>query len=300
MRTLVRIFFAKKLSLPVNLHSFLRSDASKQDHLLLLGNPVEHSFSPLMHNTAARILNLDLTYHAVELRADELSTLSAHLNNDFFQGANITIPYKQMLLQYMDELSFTARSIGAINTIVKKESKLLGENTDIFGFSVPLQPYKEVLRNERSIVFGTGGASKAIIQALVDLGMQEIILISRNPANNKYFDDEDRTRVVSYESWGSYAEEAALIINATPLGMHPDIGNSPVRRGEETLLEDKICYDIVYNPPETKFLKQAKSMGAQVIGGLDMLVHQGSKSFELWTGQSFPIDAIKKAIHEKL
>lgn len=284
----------------MNLRSFLRSSASKQDHLLLLGNPIKHSFSPLMHNTAAKTLNLDLTYHAVELRADELSTLSAHFNSDFFRGANITIPYKQMLLQYMDELSFTARSIGAINTIVKKDNKLLGENTDIFGFSVPLQPHKDSLRNARSIVFGTGGASKAIIQALGDLGMEEIILISRNPDNNKYFEDHNRTRVVSYESWGGYAEEATLIVNATPLGMHPDTESSPVRSKEEVLLKDKICYDIVYNPFETKFLKQAKRVGAQVIGGLDMLVHQGSKSFELWTGQSFPIETVKKGIYEKL
>lgn len=284
----------------MSLRSFLRSEEAQKPHLLLFGSPVDHSLSPLMHNTAAHELGLDITYHAIELRADELSTLSSHLNNENFRGANITIPYKQMLIQYVDELTLTARNIGAINTIVREDHKLLGENTDIYGFSVPLQSYREKLRDARAIIFGTGGASKAIIQALVDLGVKEVLLVSRTPSNNKYFEEEERTKVVSYQNWTAYADEAVLIVNATPLGMHPDVNTSPVREGEENYLADKICYDIVYNPSKTKFLRQATRSGADIIGGIDMLVYQGSKSFELWTGHPFPIEKVKKAVHEQL
>lgn len=259
-----------------------------------------HSLSPLMHNTAAQKLGLDLRYYAVELRADELSTVASHLNRDNFKGANITIPYKHILMEYVEELSVVAQKIGAINTIVKENNRLVGENTDIYGFSVPLKEYRDELRNSRAMVFGTGGASKAIIHALVDFGMNEIILVSRSPASNKYFVDLENTHIVGYENWSSYADEAALIVNATPLGMEPDEDDAPIRESEKEYLKDKICYDIVYKPLKTKFLQMAEDAGARTIGGVEMLIYQGSKSFELWTGQSFPISDVRQAIHEEL
>ena len=251
-----------------------------------------------MHNTAARVLGIDTRYHAIALRADELSSVAAHLNSEHFQGANITIPYKHMLMQYMDELSIVAEDIGAINTIVKEHGRLIGDNTDIYGFTVPLRPFKDELLDANALVFGTGGATKAIINALTDLGVNEITVISRSPDNKNYFSSHENVRVEGYGAWTTFADESAIIINATPLGMHPKENESPVREEEIEIMRDKICYDIVYNPLETKFLKQAEKAGARTIGGLDMLIHQGSKSFELWTGKSFPIEEIKEVLHE--
>ncbi|MDZ7715367.1 MAG: shikimate dehydrogenase [Balneolaceae bacterium] len=282
----------------MNLTEFKRSDKSKNPHFLLFGNPVDHSLSPVMHNTAAKSLGIETKYHAIALRPDELSSVSAHLNSEQFKGANITIPYKHMLMQYMDELSIVAEDIGAINTIVKENGRLIGDNTDIYGFTVPLRPVRDELYNTEAIVFGTGGATKAIIYALFDLGINQITVISREPAGKDYFNEYDNVGIEGYGAWTSFADDSAIIINATPLGMNPKEDESPVRDSEIEVLQGKICYDIVYNPLKTKFLKQAEEVGARTIGGLEMLIHQGSKSFELWTGKQFPIDEIKQTLHE--
>ncbi len=284
----------------MNLTEFQRSKFSDSPHFLLLGNPVDHSLSPLMHNTAAEHLDIDIGYYAVGLRADELSSVAAHFNLEQFGGANITIPYKHMLMEYVDRLSVVARNIGAINTVVKKEDMLIGDNTDIYGFSVPLKQYAGELAGSRAVIFGTGGATKAVIHALFDYSVEEIILISRSPDERRGFSDIDRVLVAGYDAWTAYSEEASIIINATPLGMHPDENSSPVRDEEAASLGDKICYDIVYNPLNTRFLKQAEEAGARTIGGLEMLIHQGSKSFELWTGEPFPIETVRAKLHEHI
>jgi len=126
-----------------------------------------------------------------------------------------------------------------------------------------------------------------------------ITLISRNPSKITGFEEED-IRIESYESWTAFADEAAIIVNSTPLGMEPDVESSPVRDDEKDYLSDKICYDIVYKPVETKFLALARDAGARTIPGLEMLIYQGSKSFELWTGKAFPIDKVRNRLHEAI
>lgn len=282
----------------MNLTEFKRSEKSNHPHFLLFGNPVDHSLSPLMHNSAAKLLGIETEYHAIALRPDELSSVASHLNSKHFKGANISIPYKHMLMQYMDELSIVAQNVGAINTIVKEDDHLVGDNTDIYGFTVPLQNHVEELQDSNAIIFGTGGATKAIVYALEDLGVNQVIIISRSPESQKVLNDKSNIRIESYDNWTSFADDATIIVNATPLGMHPKENASPVRDSEADILCDKICYDIVYNPLQTKFLKQAEKAGARTIGGLDMLIHQGSKSFELWTGKKFPIKEIKEELYE--
>jgi len=253
-----------------------------------------------MHNTAAANYKLDTVYHAINLEQQELSTLAAHLNEDTFKGANITIPYKQLLIDYMDRLDDTASNIGAINTIVKEAYSLVGYNTDSYGFLIPLEPYKDELEDGRAIVFGTGGATKAIIHALKACNVSEIILISRNPAGSTEFQDREEIRVEGYNSWTAFAGEASLIVNATPLGMSHKSGEAPIHEEEKNSLSGKICYDIIYNPVKTRFLSLAEEAGARTIGGLEMLIHQGSRSFELWTGKPFPIDEVRNKLHEAI
>lgn len=281
-------------------NAFLDSEFSKKPHLLLLGNPVSHSYSPLMHNAAAKYYDLDISYHAVKLESQELNSIATHFNNEAFIGANVTIPYKLILKDYMDELDADANHIGAINTIAKARGRLCGYNSDVHGFGVPLELYRDNLEGGRAVIFGTGGATRAIIQSLRNFYVEDIILVSRNPSQKRGLLDEQDVHIESYDSWVAFAEDANIIINATPLGMEPHEEGCPVRVGEQDVLSEKICYDIVYKPLETTFLKYARQAGARTISGLEMLLHQGSKSFEIWTGKSFPVDVIRKELHDAI
>lgn len=253
-----------------------------------------------MHNTAAEHHGLDLHYHAVALESGEFNLLASFFNNRYFRGANVTIPYKLMIRDYLDHLDDSAEAVQAVNTVVSREGQLWGYNTDSYGFAVPLEQYSYELEGGRAIIFGTGGATRAIIRALQTFNVTEIILISRNPSNKTKMGQETGVRLESYDSWTVFAEESALIVNATPLGMEPDVESCPVQENEQHFLSDSICYDIVYKPLQTKFLKLAHNAGARTISGLEMLIHQGNKSFELWTGQSFPLDKVRAKLHEAI
>jgi shikimate dehydrogenase len=284
----------------MNLTAFKQSSKSDNPHYLLFGHPVEHSWSPLMHNTALEYYGIDAEYHAVDLQSHELADLAAYLNNDKFLGANVTIPYKQLIAEYLDDISSSASEIGAINTIVKKNHLLEGHNTDCDGFLAPLQKLEFDFAGQDAIVFGTGGASKAIVVAFIELGIENVYLVSRTPKRISSFNNFEQVQLVSYHEWSSLAGNVMLIVNATPLGMHPNIDKSPVRDSETQFLRDRICYDIVYNPIKTQFLQQAKNAGATTISGLEMLIQQGSRSFELWTGRPFPIEIIRNSLNERL
>lgn len=284
----------------MNLTTFLNSPKAENPHYLLFGHPVGHSWSPLMHNTALEYYGLEARYHAIDLQSQELSQLASFLNRDTFLGANITVPYKQLIGDYLDRTDRSAQEIGAINTIVKSDYRLTGYNTDLHGFLSPLRDFEDEIAGFDAIVFGTGGASRAIIAGLIELGVHEIYLVSRNPDRISSFMDMEQVHVISYHEWPSRGEDAYLIINATPLGMHPKVNQSPVRESEKQFLADRICYDIVYNPLQTTFLQQAQSVGAQTIGGLEMLIQQGSRSFELWTCKQFPIEIIRKKLYESI
>ncbi len=276
---------------------FLVSQKSTHPHYLLIGNPIGHSISPIMHNAALQHHNLPGEYIAVSVSGSEISSLIAHCNKPEFLGANITIPHKETLFETVDVLSEEAMEIGAINTLVKSGDRLVGHNTDAFGFLAPIEEYEDDLEGERAIVFGTGGATKAIIYALKSWNVAEIVLVSRRPES--YSDNEESGIIrCSYDNWVAYAEEASIIVNATPLGMYPNVGASPVRDEEMAILKGKICYDIVYNPRETKFLTQAQKAEGVPIGGLDMLIYQGAKSFKLWTGYEFPVGLVRMRLED--
>lgn len=284
----------------MNLTEFKRSSLSDPPHYLLLGNPVGHSWSPLMHNTALSHYGIDAEYHAIAVESNELGDLAAHMNKESFLGANITIPYKQLIMDYLDRIDPSAKKIGAVNTILKNDFQLEGLNTDSYGFAAPLGDYEDEFFGTDAIVFGTGGASRAIVVSLIEMGLETIYLVSRSPNRINSFDEWEQVRVVSYHDWTSFLDEVYLIINATPLGMHPKVNESPVRDLERDCLEGRICYDLVYNPMRTKFLTQAEEVGATTIGGLEMLIQQGNQSFKLWTGRSFPLEIVRNKLYDKL
>ncbi len=274
---------------------FINSASANNPHFLLIGNPVSHSVSPIMHNAALNHHGIEAEYVAVAVSMSEISSLISHFNNEKFLGANITLPHKQHLFSAVDELTETASAIGAINTILKRENILVGENTDVYGFKKPLYEHIDDIDLDRAVVFGTGGATKAITYALNDLGFEEVVLVSRKPERHL---QTEGIIMCSYDLWTEYAEDATVIVNATPLGMYPNVNASPVKESEIDTLGDKLCYDIVYNPRKTTFLNQAEQAGGIPVGGLEMLIYQGAKSFELWTDKEFPIKLVKERLDE--
>lgn len=273
---------------------FVNSEFINRPHFLLIGNPVEHSISPFMHKIALNHHDIDANYIAISVELSEIHLLASHFNKPEFLGANITIPYKMDLIPYMDDLSNTAALIGAINTVVKFENKIFGDNTDAHGFKAPLTQYTD-LATDRAIIFGSGGATKAIVFALNDFGFNEVCIVTRKHNVNI---DQPNVTICSYDGWQHYSEDTTLFINATPLGMAPNFDSSPVKDYELNYFKGKLCYDIVYNPRETKFLKQAKNANGIPIGGLEMLIHQGDESFYKWTNKRFPIDLVKMKLNE--
>lgn len=278
--------------------NFIDSENSKNPHFLLVGNPIGHSLSPVMHNEALQHHQIEAEYYAVNLLPTELTSFISWCNNSEFRGCNITIPYKETLLNMVDSVDATAQEMGVINTIVKESDHLTGYNTDSYGFLKPLEPYLDMIEGGRAIIFGTGGSSKAVYHALIKAGIDEIVFVSRNPSLHNRANEDVLTRTVDYSNWHAFSEESSIIINCTPVGMVPNIDDSIISEDESALLKDKICYDLIYNPVRTKFLGFAAEAGGTPINGLDMLIYQGDRSFQLWTGKEFPFEKVRKKLKE--
>jgi shikimate dehydrogenase len=280
----------------IRFKEFINKEKSSKPHFMVVGHPIGHSLSPFMHSIALKTHEINADYLAIDLDPADVGSFISWINRDAFLGSNVTIPYKSQFLEVVDHLDQTAADIGALNTIVKNDNAVTGYNTDVYGFLQPLQKFSDYLNGETVIVFGTGGASKAVIYALKSIGVGQIVVVSRDPGL-KNIDD---VVMCDYSNWQAYAGESVMIVNTTPLGMYPKTDRSPVGSQDAHLLEGKICYDLVYNPLETSFLKLAKQFNAETIGGLDMFIFQGAKAFELWTGKSFPIKEISDALTQKM
>jgi 3-dehydroquinate dehydratase/shikimate dehydrogenase len=266
----------------------------------IVGNPVGHSVSPQMHNRAFAAAGLDWVYLPFEsshLAAFVKGFLRAKDRNagPRLSGLSVTIPYKTSIIGMLDKISPTAKAAGAVNTVLLKGNRLIGENTDVDGAMAPLDEACD-LRRATALVVGAGGAARAVIHGLLVHGAAVEVF-----ARNK---DKAREFVRSYDSGVSWIERvgrtaADVVINATPVGMrgHSD-GKSPIRR--EVLRGRRIAYDLVYNPIETRFLKDAREAGCKTIGGLEMLVAQAAGQFELWTGREAPVELMREAALSKL
>lgn len=281
-----------------------KSNLANEPHFLVVGNPISHSLSPLMHQFGLDHYGIQASYHALKLKQHEISSFIAWMNRDQFLGCNVTIPFKEQFISLLDESDETVAETGAVNTITKSGSTLKGFNTDVDGFLKPLWKYEEILHGSRAVVFGTGGASKAVLSGLRRIDVGEVVFVTRNPGthnqSNRFAEDDIPILYIGYDQVEAYAEPAALIVNSTPLGMMPNTETSPTDRMESGLLADKICYDLVYNPLETRFLSAARSEGAIIINGLEMFIAQGDEAFRLWTGKSLPYDHVQEILINRL
>lgn len=238
----------------------------------LIGHRLGHSFSPEIHSYLA-----DYQYRLYEMEENEVGEF---LKSCPLDAMNVTIPYKKTVMPFLDNISDEAERIGSVNTIVKKEDGLWGFNTDYYGFSYMVKRSGIEIPGRRCLILGSGGASVTVQAVLSDMGAEEIIVISRGGENN-------------YGNIKNHAD-ADVIVNTTPVGMYPDTGKSPVELKIFGCLSGVL--DLIYNPSETRLLYDAKSLGIPYINGLSMLVAQGKKAAELFTGKEIPDGEIEKII----
>lgn len=236
----------------------------------LIGESLSHSFSKDYFSKKFERLRIDASYQNMECAS--LEEVQIALDDRSIDGFNVTIPYKESIIELLDEVSPEAINIGAVNTIHRVGDKLIGYNTDCFGFHQSIKPYFKS-RHERAIILGTGGASKAVEYVLKGLGCDPIF-ISRNPIKSNEF---------PYEDINNYMVDACkMIINTTPVGTFPNIEDCP-DFPFELLNEENLVIDLIYNPEETSFLKQAKQQGAVTLNGLVMLREQAEKAWAIWS-----------------
>lgn len=255
----------------------------------LIGEHLSHSFSPILHKIIFKNSHINGEYNLHEVKSEGLKGKVHALKNLEIKGFNVTIPYKLEIMKYLDDISSEAKMIDAVNTLEYKEGKVIGHNTDYFGFGALLRNMDIDIKDGRAVILGSGGASKSVYHYLNNNGIEEIIFVSRKPENKK--DIHRSINIIDYSSLKNLAN-IDIIINATPLGMYPKIGESPVDKN--ILTNCKAAVDLIYNPLETEFLKLAKESGLKTSNGLYMLVAQGIKSQEIWNGVVFDDDFYHK------
>ncbi len=271
----------------------------------LIGDPVGHSLSPVMHNAAFKELGLDIVYVAFPVKADELEDAIKGARSLGLLGLNVTMPHKHAVIQYLDETDSTAKAMGAVNTILNERGKLFGYNTDGKGVMIALQENRADTKEKKMLLLGAGGAAKAIaFQAAQET--EELVILNRTEEKgkqlaellNKTFGTKVKGRTLSVDVLKEELETTEILVNATSIGMSPNVNASPVP--VDFLHSDLCVMDIVYNPLETKLLKDAKNGGAKVVSGLEMLLYQGAVAFEIWTNCPAPVDVMKKAALNEL
>ena len=271
--------------------------------IYLLGYPLGHSISPAMHNAALRACGLrGWRYEKLALPPEEMSAMQEALRAPDCAGANVTIPYKQTIIPFLDGLSETARKIGAVNTVVKRDNKLVGENTDAPGFLQSLRERHIRPRHARAIIFGAGGAAAAVAFALANEGVQQLVIINRTTTRAAELADRLNRSFPSLElavNWWEPLPHANIVVNATAIGMAPRTEASPLPPGQ-AIPRGAVVFDLVYNPPETKLLREAADAGARCVGGLEMLIYQGAVSFRMWTEHEAPLPVMQAAAKHAL
>ncbi len=272
----------------------------------LMGWPVGHSKSPAMHNAAFRAAGVDGRYVLLPVQPHRVGEAVAGLRALGFRGANVTVPHKQAVIPFLDALTPEARAIGAVNTIiVQADGTLVGTNTDAAGFLQDLQelgaPLPE-LAESSALILGAGGSARAVAYALASGGIPARVL-ARRPEQAQALVASltphlSETDLLSARAWPELADLAAaarLIVNCTPVGMTPHTDASPWP-DDLPFRPDQLVYDLVYNPRQTRLMRQAQAAGARAHNGLGMLVRQGARAWELWTGRPAPVAVMWEAV----
>lgn len=288
------------MSLPRSL-----TDASTRP-VVLLGDPVAHSLSPLIHNTAFAADDLPLLYTALRVPPADLARAVDGLRAVRFAGGNVTIPHKERVVEHVDRLTPAAAAIGAVNTLYWDGDVLMGDNTDAAGFAAPLRGAFDAPEARAAIVLGAGGAARAAAYALLALGLRRLYLVARTAERARALaahlaphDTGQALRVLPLERAADAAAEATLLVNATPVGMTPH-GDATPWPTPDALGPEHLVYDLVYAPRRTRLLREAHARGARTLGGLEMLVGQAAAAYAHWTGRTMPLDDVWAALEARI
>ncbi|MDC0832178.1 shikimate dehydrogenase [Leptolyngbya valderiana BDU 20041] len=273
----------------------------------VIGYPIEHTLSPTMHNAAIAQMGLDYVYLPLPVPPDRLDAAIAGFAAVGVVGFSVTIPHKQAILPFLSEITPEARAVGAVNTVWRTEQGWKGTNTDVSGFISPLRAYDN-WSDRAAVVLGNGGAARAVVAGLTQLGCRELHVVGRTPEKLEAFARswEKSTLDVQFEThdWDelpNLMSAANLLVNTTPVGMSPQVDRSPVEPELfDKLPPNSIAYDLIYTPNPTQFLKFAWERGATAINGLEMLVRQGAIALEIWTGQEVPVEVMRQRLQQHL
>ena len=267
----------------------------------VIGDPIEHTLSPIMHNAAFEALELDFVFLAFQVKAAEIGNAINGMRALNIHGLNVTMPHKDLVIKYLDQVDPTAKTIGSANTILKRDSRLLGFNTDGVGALNALEQNGVKPKGKKVLLLGAGGAAKAIAFTLSQ-ETDELVILSRTTKQatdlaallKQKFNKKIEAGTLSSSTVKNNLADADVLINATSIGMEPNTDKTPIEL--EWLKPNLAVMDIVYNPIETKLAKDAKTAGAKVVSGIEMLIYQGAASFEIWTACRAPIEVMRKAV----
>lgn len=267
----------------------------------IIGNPIEHSISPLMHNAAFKYLNLDYVYIPFLVAEDALQSAINGSKSLNIKGLNVTIPHKTEVIQYLDSLDKAAALIGAVNTIKFHKNKAIGFNTDGIGAVKAIEEIQS-LKNKKVVILGAGGAARAIAFQIILEDAGSLIIANRTPENalNLQKDIVQKLNAdVKTVDFGEKLEnellDADILINTTPIGMYPHLDHEPLVKAS-MMHENLIVNDIVYNPLRTCLIKECEKAGAYAISGIKMLIYQGIESFKIWTDVYPPVEVFENAL----
>jgi shikimate dehydrogenase len=276
----------------------------------VIGYPVEHSLSPVMHNAAIAQLGLDYIYLPFPIEPQNLEVAIAGLAAVGVVGFSVTIPHKQAIIPLLSEISPLAQAIGAVNTITRQDNRWVGTNTDIEGFIAPLQTtYKQDWSQKVAVILGNGGAARAVVAGCHQLGFRKIHLVGRNVQKLQKFRESwgnslltENLQIHTWDKLPKLIPQADLLVNTTPIGMYPKVDESPLSPEEiKNLPPGAIAYDLIYIPNPTRFLQQAEKQGAIAIDGLEMLVQQGAAALKIWLQQEIvPVEVMRQALKKHL
>ncbi|WP_088102550.1 shikimate dehydrogenase [Halalkalibacter urbisdiaboli] len=266
----------------------------------LFGHPVQHSMSPMMHNDAFAQLGINASYRLFNVEPKFLKDAVSGIRGLNIAGCNVTIPHKVSVMDYLDEIDEEAKTIGAVNTIVNDDGKLIGYNTDGRGyFESLLSVLSRPLEQHKVLVIGAGGAARAIVTVLAKEKAEEIVIANRTVEKAEELANViEGVKATSIKNAEQTLDAFDIVINTTSVGMSPNIEEIPLSL--EKLRQDSVVSDLIYNPINTRLLQEAAQKGANTLNGVGMFVNQGALSFEYWTGQKPNRERMAQLVYEKL
>ena len=243
---------------------------------LVIGNPIDHSLSPKLHNFWIKKNSIKAHYDKKEIQEKDIKQIILQIKNDQLDGINITVPFKKSVIPYLDELTGEAKESGSVNTVYKKNNKIIGHNTDIGGFELGFRYINYNIKEKKILILGAGGVSPSIILALKKMGASEIFLSNRT--KKKSYNLKNIFSYLKIIEWGELSD-FDLIINATSLGLKKD---DQIKINYSQINGNKLFYDVIYNPTQTKFLQEANKFGHRTENGKMMFIYQAHQAFTIW------------------